>query len=157
MSLDAPSLPAINGAAFSAAIVASRYNPELVDALVDQVRSHLVEAGVKEKKITVARVPGANELPSAVQLLLQAKKHDVVVALGVIIRGDTIHYQLVAESSQEGLQRVALDTRTPVINGVVTAENRRQAEDRCLGEINRGAEFARAALTMAALKKQFAK
>ncbi len=157
MSLDAPSLPAINGAAFSVAIVASRYNPELVDALVDQVRSHLVEAGVKEKKITVVRVPGANELPSAVQLLLQAKKHDVVVALGVIIRGDTIHYQLVAESSQEGLQRVALDTRTPVINGVVTAENRRQAEDRCLGEINRGAEFARAALTMAALKKQFTK
>lgn len=157
MSLDAPSLPAINGAAFSVAIVASRYNPELVDALVDQIRSHLVEAGVKEKKITVVRVPGANELPSAVQLLLQAKKHDVVVALGVIIRGDTIHYQLVAESSQEGLQRVALDTRTPVINGVVTAENRRQAEDRCLGEINRGAEFARAALTMAALKKQFTK
>ncbi len=157
MSLDAPSFPSINGAAFSIGIVASRYNPKLVDALVAQVAAHLVAAGVKEKKITIMRVPGANELPSAAQLLLASKKYDVVVALGVIIRGDTIHYQLVAESSQQGLQRVSLDTRTPIINGVVTAENQKQADDRCLGKINRGAEFARAALVMAELKKTLSK
>ena len=85
------------------------------------------------------------------------KKLDVVVALGVIIRGDTIHYQLVAESSQQGLQRVSLDSFTPIINGVVTAENQKQAEDRCLGKINRGAEFARAALIMADLNKSLSK
>lgn len=157
MSLDAPSFPSINGAAFSIGIVASRYNPKLVDALVAQVVAHLVAAGVKEKKIMIVRVPGANELPSAAQLLLANKKYDVVVALGVIIRGDTIHYQLVAESSQQGLQRVSLDTRTPIINGVVTAENQKQADDRCLGKINRGAEFARAALVMAELKKTLSK
>ncbi len=157
MSLDAPSLQPVNGAAFSIGIVASRYNPTLVDALVDQVQAHLLKAGVKPKKITVIRVPGANELPSAAQLLLAAKKLDVLVALGVIIRGDTIHYQLVAESSQQGLQRVSLDSFTPIINGVVTAETQKQADDRCLGKINRGAEFARAALAMAELNKSLSK
>ena len=157
MSLDAPSLQPVNGAPFSIGIVASRYNPTLVDALVKQVQAHLIKAGVKPKKITVIRVPGANELPSAAQLLLTTKKLDVVVALGVIIRGDTIHYQLVAESSQQGLQRVSLDSFTPIINGVVTAENQKQAEDRCLGKINRGAEFARAALAMADLNKSLSK
>ena len=90
MSLDAPSIQHVNGAPFSIGIVASRYNPTFVDALVHQVQAHLIEAGVKPKKITVIRVPGANELPSAAQLLLASKKLDVVVALGVIIRGDTI-------------------------------------------------------------------
>ena len=155
MSLAAPQHLSINGAAFSVGIVAARYNPELVDALVNQVHAHLRKAGVKEKKITVVRVPGSNELPSAAQLLLKHAKFDVIVALGVIIRGDTIHYQLVAEASQQGLQRVSLDVRTPVIVGVVVAENQQQADDRCLGKINRGAEFARAALEMAALKNKF--
>jgi 6,7-dimethyl-8-ribityllumazine synthase len=157
MSLAAPQHLAVNGAAFSVGIIAARYNAGLVDALVKQVEAHLRQAGVKEKKITIVRVPGANELPSAAQLLLARRKLDVVVALGVIIRGDTIHYQLVAEASQQGLQRVSLDTRTPVIVGVVVAENQQQAEDRCHGSINRGAEFARAALEMAALKHQFSR
>ncbi|MBW8781919.1 MAG: 6,7-dimethyl-8-ribityllumazine synthase [Verrucomicrobia bacterium] len=157
MSLAAPQQLAVNGAAFSVGIIAARYNAGLVDALVKQVETHLRQAGVKEKKITVVRVPGANELPSAAQLLLARRKLDVVVALGVIIRGDTIHYQLVAEASQQGLQRVSLDARTPVIVGVVVAENQQQAEDRCHGSINRGAEFARAALEMAALKHHFSR
>ncbi len=157
MSLAAPQHLSINGAAFSIGIVAARYNPELVDALVKQVHAHLKKAGVKEKKITLVRVPGSNELPSAAQLLLKNRKLDAVIALGVIIRGDTIHYQLVAEASQQGLQRVSIDTRTPVIVGVVVAENQQQADARCRGKINRGAEFARAALEMAALKAKFSR
>lgn len=154
MSLDAPASIDINASELAFGIVAARYNPELVDALVAQVREHLVAAGAKPARIQLVRVPGSNELPSATQFLL--RKHpslDAVVALGVIIRGDTIHYQLVAEASQQGLQRVSLDTAVPVIVGVVVAENAQQAEDRCRGPINRGAEFARAALEMAALKK----
>ena len=155
MSLDAPENQPVDGSGYSVGIVAARYNPVLVDALLHQVFEHLREAGVKEKKIRVYRVPGSNELPSAAQWLASAAKPDVIVALGVIIRGDTKHYELVAEASSQGLMRVALDTRIAVINGVVVAENSKQAEERCLGAINRGAEFARAALEMAELKRRF--
>ena len=77
-----------------------------------------------------------------------------VVALGLLIRGDTIHYELIADAVTHALQTVALESNVPVINGVVVVENQLQAEARCRGEINRGAEFARAALEMAALKRR---
>ncbi len=154
MSLDAPSHLSIDGKPFTVGVVAARYNAQLVEALLAQVSAGLRAAGVKEKRLLVERVPGSNELPSAVQLLLRRKRCDVVVALGVIIRGGTLHYELVAQASGDGLMRVSLDAGTPVINGVVVAENLKQAEERCLGKINRGAEFARAALEMAALKKR---
>ncbi|AHF92442.1 riboflavin synthase [Opitutaceae bacterium TAV5] len=154
MSLDAPAPATINAAGFSFGIVAARYNPELVDALVAQVRDQLLAAGAASGDVTVLRVPGSNELPVATQLLLRRQPAlDAVIGLGVIIRGDTLHYQLVAEASQQGLHRVSLDAGVPVIVGVVVAENAQQAEDRCRGPVNRGAEFARAALEMAALKR----
>ncbi len=152
MSSQPPVFPAISGAPFRVGVVAARYNDRLVDALLAQVIGSLRAAGVREKNITVARVPGSNELPIAAQLLAAARPQpSVIVALGVLIRGDTIHYGLIAETVAQALQRVALDARLPVINGVVVAETRAQAEARCLGTIDRGAEFARAALAMAAL------
>jgi 6,7-dimethyl-8-ribityllumazine synthase len=157
MSLAVPQELTVDGAGLSVGIVASRYNPTLVDALLHQVFENLRAAGVKKKKISVYRVPGANELPSAAQWLATAVKPDVIVALGVIIRGDTSHYELISEAATQGLMRVALDSRISVINGVVVAENQKQAEERCLGKINRGAEFARAALEMADLKRRFSK
>lgn len=153
MSLDAPAQLEIDGSTFRVGIVAARFNATLVDALLEQVSAHLRTAGVKAKKLHVVRVPGSNELPIAAQLLAADGKFDVIVALGVLIRGDTIHYELIADAATQGLQRVALDSGTPVINGVVVAENRKQAEARCLGKINRGAEFARGALEMAAVKR----
>ncbi len=154
MSLDAPSPLSLSGAGLSIGIVASRYNAELVDALVAQVRTSLLAAGVSESGLPMVRVPGANELPSGVQLLLRQTKLDAVVALGVVIRGGTLHYELVSFAASEGLQRVALDAAVPVIAGVVVAETPEQAEERCRGAINRGAEFASAALEMANLKRQ---
>ena len=74
--------------------------------------------------------------------------------MGVIIRGETLHYELVAEAASQGFVRVALAARTPVINGVIVAENERQAVARCVGRIKRGPEFAQAALTMGALKRK---
>jgi 6,7-dimethyl-8-ribityllumazine synthase len=154
MSLDAPDQLAIDGTPFAVGIVAARFNSELVDALVRQLVEHLKNAGVKESKLKIERVPGSNELPIAAKLLLKKIPFDVVVALGVLIRGDTIHYELIADAVTHSLQDVALEHSTPVINGVVVAENREQAEARCRGPINRGAEFARAALEMAALKRR---
>ena len=154
MSLHAPSSPAVDGASFSIGIAAAQFNERYVDALLQQVLAGLRGAGVRASRIHVVRVPGSHELATAVQLLCGRHRPDACIALGVIIRGATLHYELVARAAAEGLTRVALDARTPVINGVIVAENRRQAEARCGGRIRRGAEFAHAALAMAALKRK---
>ncbi len=158
MSLHVPvPLPAgAAGAPFRVGVCAARYNDRLVEPLLAQVVAGLRAGGVKEKNLTVARVPGSGELAVAAQWLA-ARRPDVVLALGVIIRGDTLHYELLAYTSAEALQRVALDARVPVINGIVVAENEAQAEARCLGRIDRGAEFAAAALEMAALGRRLRK
>ncbi len=155
MSLQPPvPLPAgVSGAPFRVGVCAARYNDRLVEPLLAQVVAGLRAGGVKEKSLAVVRVPGSGELPVAAQALAAARP-DVVIALGVIVRGETLHYELLAYATAEGLQRVALDARVPVINGIVVAENEAQAEARCLGRINRGAEFAAAALEMAALGRR---
>jgi len=157
MSLAAPTSLSIKGAAFSIGIVASRFNAEMVDVLLERVIAGLKAAGVKGKRITVVRVPGAHEVPWAAQALALRNKPDVVIGLGVLIGGDTNHHEMVGDSVSHALQRVALDTRRPVINGVIVANTRAQAEARTRGKIDRGAEFAAAALEMAALKKQLSK
>lgn len=154
MSLDAPTKTAIDGAPFSVGIVAARFNTALVEALLDAVRSGLTAAGVRDRKIKLLRVPGSNELPIAAQWLAQSGSIHCVIALGVLIKGDTMHHQIVGQSVTDSLQQVALATRTPVINGVLVVETPKQAEVRCRGKINRGAEFAQAALEMALLKRQ---
>ena len=156
MSRLAPSSSEVSGAAVTVGIAAARYNQRRVDALLRQAVAELRRAGVRERRITVVRVPGSHELPSAVQWLA-ARRPDVCLALGVIIRGGTLHYELVAQAAAQGLLRVALDTGVPVINGVIVAESPRQAAARCGGRIRRGAEFARAALEMAALKRGLAR
>jgi 6,7-dimethyl-8-ribityllumazine synthase len=154
MSFSPPAPLSLDGSASRFGIVAARYNPELVDALVAQVRDYLRQARVPDTAVDVWRVPGSNEVPVAVAGMLAAGGYDTVIALGVIIRGDTIHYEVIAESSAHALQQAALTARVPVINGIVVAENEQQARDRCLGKVNRGAEFAWAALEMAALKRE---
>lgn len=156
MSFASPKAAAVDGAGFKIGIVAARYNEELVDALLAQVRGGLRAAGVKDGRVTLVRVPGSHEVPVAAQLLARPAV-DCVIALGVLIGGDTRHHEMVGQSVSHALQRVALDARVPVINGVVVADTRAQARARCTGRINRGAEFARAALEMAALKQRFSR
>jgi 6,7-dimethyl-8-ribityllumazine synthase len=157
MSSDAPVARPVDGTPFKVGVVAARFNGRLVEALLAQAHAKLLTAGVKPHNLTVWRVPGSGELPHAAQQLCEYARPDVLLALGVVVRGDTIHYQLVAEAAQQGLLRVGLDCRTPVITGLVVAENQEQAEARCLGAIDRGSEFAHAALEMAALRRQFQK
>ncbi len=153
MSLAAPQQIALDGAPFSVGIVAARFNPALVEALLQRVQAGLAAVGVKAKRIAILRVPGSHELPVAAQWLAQGGKHDVVIALGVLIGGDTNHHEMVGQSVSHAFQQVALATRTPVINSVIVADNLKQAQARCTGRINRGTEFARAAIEMAALKR----
>lgn len=160
MSLASPKATAINGAASKIGIVAARFNEALVDGLLARVLVTLRAAGVKERNLTVVRVPGSHEVPwAASQLaarpfgkLRAGGGRDCVIALGVLIGGDTNHHEMVGQSVSHALQQIALATGVPVINGVITTETPAQARARCVGKINRGAEFAQAALAMAALK-----
>lgn len=154
MSLSASSLTAVSGAPFRAAIIAATYNERLVDGLLARVREGLLQAGVKAARLTVDRVPGSNEIPIAAKLVARRHKPDVIFALGVIVRGDTKHYELIAEGVEHALQHLSLDVEIPIINGVVVAENESQATARCIGPVNRGAEFARAGLAMADLRRR---
>ena len=156
MSLSAPPQINLDGASLSVGIVAARFNEELVEALLARVQAGLAAAGVKPGRITVARVPGSHELPVAAQWLAQGRR-DVVIGLGVLIGGDTNHHEMVGQSVSHAFQQVALASGIPVINGVIVADNLKQAQARCTGRINRGAEFARAALEMAALRRALAK
>jgi 6,7-dimethyl-8-ribityllumazine synthase len=157
MSLDSPSAAPVHGADFKIGIVAARFNPALVEALLARVRAGLAAAGVAEKNVTVLRVPGSHDVPWAAQRLAASGKRDAVIALGVLIGGDTNHHELVGQSVSYALQRVALDTGVPVINGVIVADTLAQARARTTGKIHRGAEFAAAALAMAALKREGAR
>jgi len=155
MSLAVPPSLAVNGAACRVAVVAARYNAELADGLLARVLAGLRTAGVKDKNITVARVPGSHEVPVAAALLANSTGADVVVGLGVLIGGDTNHHEMVGQSVSQALQTLALASGTPVINGVIVVNTLAQARARCIGKIDRGAEFARAAVEMAALKRKF--
>ncbi len=152
MSHSSPSVQRIDGAKFRLGVVAAQFNAELVDGLLARLTAGLRAAGVKRGRIKLVRVPGSHEVPWAVGRLATVRGMDCVVALGVLIGGDTNHHELVGQSVSHALQRVALETGVPVINGVIVADTAAQARARCTGKVNRGAEFAHAALAMAELK-----
>ena len=155
MSLDSPQLRATDGSAFRIGVVAARFNATLVDGLLARVLDQLVAAGVKEGKVQVVRVPGSHEVPWAAHALARKGRLDCVIGLGVLIAGDTNHHEMVGESVSHALQSVAIATGVPVINGVMVVNTLAQAKARCIGKIDRGAEFAAAALEMAALRRTF--
>jgi 6,7-dimethyl-8-ribityllumazine synthase len=157
MSLASPSSREFDGSSYRIGIAAARFNETLVDGLLAQVIVGLLGAKVTEANIATVRVPGSHEVPWAVQALAIAGTCDCVIGLGVLIAGETNHHEMVGESVSHALQRVALETRVPVINGVIVANSREQAEERTIGKINRGAEFAAGALEMAALKRKFSR
>ncbi len=154
MSLAAPTPSRINGAPFRLGVVAACFNPELVDGLLGRVVAGLQEAGVKAGRIDTHRVPGSHEVPWAIARLARRGRYDCLIALGVLIGGDTNHHEMVGQSVSHALQRVAVDRGVPVINGVIVTDTLAQARVRCLGRINRGAEFAHAALAMADLNRR---
>ncbi|ADV26480.1 6,7-dimethyl-8-ribityllumazine synthase [Pseudoxanthomonas suwonensis 11-1] len=131
------------------AILASRWNARITDALVAGARRSLADNGVPEDAVDVVRLPGAWELPMAARKLAGAGSHAAVIALGCVVRGDTRHYEHVADLCAEGLMRVALDTGVPVLNGVLAVERFEDAEARAGGSHgNKGEEAAMAALEM---------
>ena len=134
------------------AIVASRWNPRIVDALIDGARRALAAHGLSDDAIDVVRVPGAWEIPVTAAHLATKGGYAAIVALGCVVRGETRHYEHVADGCAQGLMRVALDSRTPVLNGVLAVERHEDAQARAGGAHgNKGEEVALAALEMADL------
>jgi len=139
------------------AIVASRWNPRIVDALVMGAVGAFREHGVGEEAIDVVRVPGAWEIPVVAARIASEGKHAAIIALGCVVRGDTRHYEHVADGCASGLMRVSLDFRVPVLNGVLAVEMHADAEARAGGKHgNKGADVALAALEMSDLMVQWA-
>ncbi|MBL0163609.1 MAG: 6,7-dimethyl-8-ribityllumazine synthase [Xanthomonadales bacterium] len=131
------------------AIIASRWNPRIVDVLIEGARRALIDHGVAEQAIDLVRVPGAWEIPVAAARLAAAGQHGAILALGCVVRGDTRHYEHVADGCAEGLMRVAIEFRVPVLNGVLAVELHADAEARAGGKLgNKGEEIALAALEM---------
>jgi len=137
------------------AIIASRWNPGIVDALIDGARRTLRGDGVAEAMIDLIRVPGAWEIPATAAKLAQGGRYAAIIALGCVVRGDTRHYEHVADGCAEGLMRVSVDHRLPVLNGVLAVELHQDAQARAGGAHgNKGADVARAALEIVDLWKK---
>lgn len=138
------------------AVIASRWNGEIVDALVEGARAAFAARGAVGDAVDVLRVPGAWELPVLAKRLAQDGRHAVIVALGCVVRGETRHYEHVADECARGLMRVALDSGVPVLNGVLAVEDEADAWARAGGARgNKGADVALSAIGMAALLKEF--
>jgi len=143
-----PEIPALDASGVRLGIVASTWHREICDALLAGALKVVVESGVDDP--TVVRVLGAIEIPVVAQEL--ARGHDAVIALGVVIRGQTPHFDYVCDAVTQGLTRVSLDASTPVANGVLTTNNEEQARDRAglpASAEDKGAQAAGAALSAA--------
>jgi 6,7-dimethyl-8-ribityllumazine synthase len=141
-----------NGGGRRIAVVASRFNEDVVRKLVEGAIHALVERGAALDDIDLMWVPGAWELPVTARYLLETERYDAIVALGAVIRGETPHFDYVAGEAARGLQHLAMEFGVPVSFGVLTTEDDAQAEARAGGAHgNKGADAALAALEMADL------
>ena len=144
--------PNLKGHGLRVAIVWSRFNEEMVRVLLTACDKQLVELGVAATDIDVVSVPGALEIPVVLQTLalerrgLAGRRYDALIALGAVIRGDTYHFEIVADQSARGILDVQLETGVPVANGVLTTDTEAQASERAPVK---GAEAARVAIEMA--------
>ena len=138
----------LNGKKLTIGLVQARFNEAVTNALAQACKTELLALGVLDEHIDHVRVPGALEVPLALQAMAESAKYDALVALGCIIRGETYHFELVANESGAGVSRVALDYQVPIANAIITTENLEQALAR---QTDKGRDAARVAVEMANL------
>jgi 6,7-dimethyl-8-ribityllumazine synthase len=149
MAKSAPSRPGVAKSKRAFHIVASRFNKQYVDGLIDHATEEL-RALAPNATISLHRVPGSFEIPVVVRELASQNKADAIIACGFILQGETNHAQNLSRSVTDALQRIAIEHGVPVINAVLSFDNENQAQARCLEtKINRGTEAARAAVEIA--------
>ncbi len=138
----------LNGGKLTIGLVQARFNEAITNALAAACKIELRALGVPEENIHHVQVPGALEVPVALQALAESAKYDALIALGCIIRGETYHFELVANESGAGVSRIALDYQLPVANAIITTDNLEQAIAR---QSDKGRDAARVAVEMANL------
>ena len=146
-----PASSLLNGKKLSIGIVQARFNAPITNALAEACKAELIALGVLEKNIDLVLVPGALEVPVALLAMAEKLKYNALVALGCIIRGETYHFELVANESGAGVSRVALDYQLPIANAILTTENLEQAIAR---KTEKGRDAARVAVEMANLLEE---
>jgi 6,7-dimethyl-8-ribityllumazine synthase len=135
----------LNGKGMQVGIVLSRFNSNIGDGLLSACKSELLNLGVNSDDITIATVPGALETPLILQHMALSEKYDALIALGAIIRGETYHFEVVANESARGISEVQLNTGVPVANAVLTTED----DDQAIARMHiKGAEAAQVAVEM---------
>ncbi len=135
----------LNGKGMQVGIVLSRFNSNIGDGLLSACKSELLNLGVNSDNITIATVPGALETPLILQHMALSEKYDALIALGAIIRGETYHFEVVANESARGISEVQLNTGVPVANAVLTTED----DDQAIARMHiKGAEAAQVAVEM---------
>lgn len=134
------------------AIVVSRFNGFITDVLLGGAKDTLAQHGVNVEAVTVVRCPGAMEIPLVAKKLAQSGSYHAVICVGAVIRGETYHFELVADSAASGMLQASLETGVPITCGVIACDTTKQAVDRAGGKAgNKGAEAALAALEMVSL------
>ena len=122
--------PNLNGQGLKIGIVQARFTNEVGSAMVEAARKKLLELGVADDDITLATVPGALEVPLVLQNMAASESYDALIAIGAVIRGETYHFELVANESGAGVSRVGLDFNVSIANAILTTENDEQAHAR---------------------------
>lgn len=141
----------LEGKGMRVGIVLSRFNSDIGDGLLSACHAQLLKLGVADDAIVLATVPGALETPAVLQAMANTHKFDALIALGAIIRGETYHFEVVANESARGISEVQLHTGVPVANAILTTED----DDQALARMSiKGAEAASVAIEMANLLKQ---
>jgi len=144
-----------NAAGCRFTIVVSRFNEEITSGLLRGARAALAEASVRDTDVTIVHVPGAFEIPVAARRIADAGDVDAVIALGCLIKGETMHFEYIASAASQGIMDVSTSTGIPVAFGVLTAMTDQQAEERAAdGPDNKGREAALAAIEMATLFRE---
>jgi 6,7-dimethyl-8-ribityllumazine synthase len=141
----------LNGAGLRVGIVVGRFNEKIGEGLLASCTAELARLGVNPSAVRVVSVPGALEIPLALQKLANTGKFDALIALGAVIRGETYHFEIVSNESASGIMTVGLDSGVPIANGILTTENEAQAQARVT---QKGADCAQAAIEMANLLKK---
>lgn len=144
----------LEGHGVSIALVASRFNEGLVEKLIEGAAAELARLGASPQQVDLTWVPGAFELPFLAQRLARTGRYDAILGLGVVIRGETPHFEYVCAEAARGLAQVARNENLPVLFGLVTANDARQAQARCGGTSNKGEEVARAAIELLAALRE---
>jgi 6,7-dimethyl-8-ribityllumazine synthase len=144
---------ALDGEKCRIGVITTRWNKDIIDSLKGGITEALTECKVEDANVFETEVPGAFELPLAARFLAMSGTVDAVICVGCLIKGDTQHFEYIADSVSSGIMSVGLQTSTPIVFGVLTVNDEQQARDRAFGPNNHGISWGKTAVEMALLRQ----